>query len=243
MKKGTKIVLGSLLVLGLIGGCTDTEETEVQEEQVQTEQVEEQEVEEEVVVEEEKPKTMQDIFLEQGVPENKIDSLMNTLRQIAGNDKYIIDFVGDCSLSEGSGRFTINITQSDSWTADGISVNLTIYEGEIRLANSGDYQLYNKDNGGLQLSYAQLVLTDEEEVYFREIAEYVMTNMAQNPGTVEFSWFTTKNVVKREADEVLVQGVMTCQNGLGITLKYLYQVKLNYNTGELLANPYYEQIA
>lgn len=243
MKKGTKIVLGSLLVLGLIGGCTDTEETEVQEEQVQTEQVEEQKVEEEVIVEEEKPKTMQDVFLEQGVPENKIDSLMNTLRQIAGNDNYIIDFVGDCSLSEGSGRFTINITQSDSWTADGISVNLTIYEGEIRLANSGDYQLYNKDNGGLQLSYAQLVLTDEEEVYFREIAEHVMTNMAQNPGTVEFSWFTTKNVVKREADEVLVQGVMTCQNGLGITLKYLYQVKLDYNTGELLANPYYEQIA
>ena len=53
MKKSTKIVLGSLLVLGLIGGCTDTEETDVQEEQVQTEQVEEQEVEEEVVVEEE----------------------------------------------------------------------------------------------------------------------------------------------------------------------------------------------
>lgn len=53
MKKGTKIALGTVLVLGLIGGCTDTEETEVQEEQVQTEQVEEQEVEEEVVVEEE----------------------------------------------------------------------------------------------------------------------------------------------------------------------------------------------
>ena len=39
MKKSVKITLGALLVLGLIGGCTE-EETEQQEEQVKTEQQE-----------------------------------------------------------------------------------------------------------------------------------------------------------------------------------------------------------
>ena len=41
MKKGIKIALGTVLVLGLIGACSDKEETEVKEEQIQTEQVEE----------------------------------------------------------------------------------------------------------------------------------------------------------------------------------------------------------
>ena len=160
MKKSTKIILGSLFVLGLIGGCTD--ETEQQEEQVKTEQQEqekekqEQEKKEEVKVEEEKPKTMQDIFIEQGVPTDKIDSLMATLKEIAGNDAFIIEFVGEPKLHDGGcGMFTINIMQGDSWLDNGISVNLTIFEGEIRLANSGDLQLYNKEEGGLKISYAE----------------------------------------------------------------------------------------
>lgn len=242
MGKGIKIALGTILVLGLIGGCVDSEETEQQDEQVKTEQVEEQEKEEEIVVEEEKPKTMQDIFLESGVPSNKVEEVIGILKQISGNDNYIIELVEN-NIKDGSGNFTINIKQGDSWLDDGISVIVTIAEGNIYLANSGDYQFYNREDGGLIITYAELVLTDDEEIVFRDIAEQIMTSMAQNPGTVKFSWFTDKNVVKREGNEVLVQGVMTCQNGLGMTLKYLYQVKLNYNTGELLTNPYYEQIA
>ena len=241
MKKSTKIILGSLFVLGLIGGCTE-EETEQQEEQVKTEQQEqeqekeEQEKKEEVKVEEEKPKTMQDIFIEQGVPTDKIDSLMATLKEIAGNDAFIIEFVGEPKLHDGGcGMFTINIMQGDSWSDKGISVNLTIFEGEIRLANSGDLQLYNKEEGGLKISYAETILTTEEAVEFRMIAEDVMTAMAQNPSTVDFvSLFTTKNKEWRRGEVVTVQGVMSCLNGLGMELKYLYQVQLNYYTGELI---------
>lgn len=243
MKKTTKIILGSLLVLGLIGGCTE-EETEQQEEQVKTEQQEEKQeeevVEEEVVVEEEKPKTMQEIFMEQGVSQEKADEMVNTLRDIAGNNNFIIK-LKETHITDGSGRFTASIMQGDGWLDEGISLNCTVFEGEIRLVNSGDYQFYNKEEGGLQFSYAETILTQEEAVEFRTIAEQVMTTMAQNPGTVGFEWFTTKNVEQRTGNEVLIQGVMTCQNALGMELKYLYQVKLDYNTGALLSDPYYEQ--
>ena len=103
-------------------------------------------------------------------------------------------------------------------------------------------QLYNRENGGLIISYAETILTDEEEANFRGIAEQVMTNQAQNPGTVKFSWFTTKNVSQRRGARVLIQGEMTCQNGLGMTLKYLYQVEFDYYTGEVV-DIAYQQIA
>lgn len=237
MKKSTKIILGSLFVLGLIGGCTE-EETEQQEEQVKTEQQEqekeEQEKKEEVKVEEEKPKTMQDIFIEQGVPTDKIDSLMATLKEIAGNDAFVIKLKEEY-ITNGSGQFTVGIYEGDSWGDNGISVNCTLFEGEIRLANSGDLQLYNKEEGGLKISFAETILTTEEAVEFRMIAEDVMTAMAQNPSTVDFvSLFTTKNKEWRRGDVVTVQGVMSCLNGFGMELKYLYQVQLNYYTGELI---------
>ena len=247
MKKRTKMIIGGLLVISVFGACSDTDVEDTKEEAkvVQEEQQEgkqEQEVKEEVVVEEEKPLTMEEQFLAVGVPEDKVEQVINTLEEISGNDDYIIELYSLENVHNGSGNFTINISQSDSWLSDGISVLLTIAEGDIYLANSGDVQLYNRENGGLIISYAETVLTDEEEANFRIMAEQVMTNQAQNPGTVKFPWLTTKNVSQRRGSSVLIQGEMSCQNGLGMTLKYLYQVKFDYYTGEVV-DIAYQQIA
>ena len=250
MKKRTKMIIGGLVVFALIGACSDTdvedskeEEKIVQEEQQQDSSDKLDELaKEEIVIEEEKPLTMEEQFLAVGVPQDKIEQIMNILKEISGNDNYIIELYSLENVHDGSGNFTINISQSDSWLSDGISVMLTIAEGDIYLANSGDLQLYNRENGGLIISYAETVLTDDEEDNFRYIAEQVMTNQAQNPGTVEFPWFTTKNVSQRRGSSVLIQGEMTCQNGLGMTLKYLYQVTFDYYTGEVV-DIAYQQIA
>ena len=247
MKKRTKMIIGGLLVISVFGACSDTDVEDTKEEAkvVQEEQQEgkqEQEVKEEVVVEEEKPLTMEEQFLAVGVPEDKVEQVINTLEEISGNDDYIIELYSLENVHNGSGNFIINISQSDSWLSDGISVLLTIAEGDIYLANSGDVQLYNRENGGLIISYAETVLTDEEEANFRIMAEQVMTNQAQNPGTVKFPWLTTKNVSQRRGSSVLIQGEMSCQNGLGMTLKYLYQVKFDYYTGEVV-DIAYQQIA
>lgn len=250
MKKRTKMIIGGLVVFALIGACSDTdvedskeEEKIVQEEQQQDSSDKLDELaKEEIVIEEEKPLTMEEQFLAVGVPQDKIEQVMNTLKEISGNDNYIIELYSLENVHDGSGNFTINISQSDSWLSDGISVMLTIAEGDIYLANSGDLQLYNRENGGLIISYAETVLTDEEEANFRGVAEQVMTNQAQNPSTVKFSWFTNKNVAQRRGSSVLIQGEMTCQNGLGMTLKYLYQVTFDYYTGEVV-DIAYQQIA
>ena len=249
MKKRTKMIIGGLVVFAMIGACSDTdvEDTKEEEKVVQEEQQDSSDkldelAKEEIVIEEEKPLTMEEQFLAVGVPQDKIEQVMNTLKEISGNDNYIIELYSLENVHDGSGNFTINISQSDSWLSDGISVMLTIAEGDIYLANSGDLQLYNRENGGLIISYAETVLTDEEEANFRGIAEQVMTNQAQNPGTVKFSWFTTKNVSQRRGSSVLIQGEMTCQNGLGMTLKYLYQVTFDYYTGEVI-DIAYQQIA
>ena len=250
MKKRTKMIIGGLVVFALIGACSDTdvedskeEEKIVQEEQQQDSSDKLDELaKEEIVIEEEKPLTMEEQFLAVGVPQDKIEQIMNILKEISGNDNYIIELYSLENVHDGSGNFTINISQSDSWLSDGISVMLTIAEGDIYLANSGDLQLYNRENGGLIISYAETVLTDDEEANFRGIAEQVMTNQAQNPGTVKFSWFTNNNVAQRRGSSVLIQGEMTCQNGLGMTLKYLYQVTFDYYTGEVV-DIAYQQIA
>ena len=249
MKKRTKMIIGGLVVFAMIGACSDTdvEDTKEEEKVVQEEQQDSSDkldelAKEEIVIEEEKPLTMEEQFLAVGVPQDKIEQVMNTLKEISGNDNYIIELYSLENVHDGSGNFTINISQSDSWLSDGISVMLTIAEGDIYLANSGDLQLYNRENGGLIISYAETILTDEEEANFRGIAEQVMTNQAQNPGTVKFSWFTTKNVSQRRGSSVLIQGEMTCQNGLGMTLKYLYQVEFDYYTGEVV-DIAYQQIA
>lgn len=243
MKKATKMIIGGLVVFGIIGACSDTDvEDTKEEEKIVQEEKQQDSSDKEIVIEEEKPLTMEEQFLAVGVPQDKIEQVMNTLREISGNDNYIIELYSLENVHDGSGNFTINISQSDSWSSDGISVMLTIAEGDIYLANSGDLQLYNRENGGLIISYAETVLTDEEEANFRYIAEQVMTSQAQNPGTVEFPWFTTKNVSQRRGSSVLIQGEMTCQNGLGMTLKYLYQVTFDYYTGEVV-DIAYQQIA
>lgn len=250
MKKRTKMIIGGLVVFALIGACSDTdvedskeEEKIVQEEQQQDSSDKLDELaKEEIVIKEEKPLTMEEQFLAVGVPRDKIEQIMNILKEISGNDNYIIELYSLENVHDGSGNFTINISQSDDWLSDGISVMLTIAEGDIYLANSGDLQLYNRENGGLIISYAETVLTDEEEANFRGVAEQVMTNQAQNPGTVKFSWFTNNNVAQRRGSSVLIQGEMTCQNGLGMTLKYLYQVTFDYYTGEVV-DIAYQQIA
>lgn len=248
MKRKTKMIIGGVVILGLIGACTDTdvEDTKEEEKVVQEEQQEqdsidklEQATEEE---EQEEPKTMQDVLLERGVPQDKVDSVIDTLKQISGNDNYIIELYDVSNINNGSGNFKINISKSDSWLSDGISVLLTIAEGDIYLANSGDLQLYNRENGGLIISYAETILTDDEEAQFRIVAEEVMTAQAQNPGTVKFAWFTDKNVAQRRGSDVLIQGEMSCQNGLGMTLKYLYQVKFDYYSGQVV-DIAYQQIA
>jgi hypothetical protein len=251
MGKVAKMLVGGIIVLGILGGCTDTDVEEVKEENkvVQEEQQKQQEQDsidklEQLIEEEEqeKPKTMEEQFLEVGVPQEKVEQVIDTLKQISGNDDYIIELYDISNIHDGSGTFKVNISQGEGWLDEGISVLLTIAEGDIYLANSGDVKLYNRDNGGLIISYAETVLTDEEEANFRMYAEQVMTNMAQNPGTVKFPWLTTKNFAQRRGSEVLIQGEMSCQNGLGMTLKYLYQVKFDYYTGEV-TNVAYEQIA
>ena len=243
MKKATKMIIGGLVVFGIIGSCSDTDvEDTKEEEKVVQEEKQQDSSDKEIVIEEEKPLTMEEQFLAVGVPQDKIEQVMNTLKEISGNDNYIIELYSLKNVHDGSGNFTINISQSDSWSSDGISVILTIAEGDIYLANSGDLHLYNRENGGLIISYAETVLTDEEEANFRYIAEQVMTSQAQNPGTVEFPWFTTKNVSQRRGSSVLIQGEMSCQNGLGMTLKYLYQVEFDYYTGEVV-DIAYQQIA
>ena len=175
MKKRTKMIIGGLVVFALIGACSDTdvedskeEEKIVQEEQQQDSSDKLDELaKEEIVIEEEKPLTMEEQFLAVGVPQDKIEQVMNILKEISGNDNYIIELYSLENVHDGSGNFTINISQSDSWLSDGISVMLTIAEGDIYLANSGDLQLYNSEIGGLIISYAETVLTDDEEDNFR----------------------------------------------------------------------------
>ena len=221
MKKGTKIVLGSLLALGLIGGCTDTEETEVQEEQVQTEQVEEQEVEE--------PQEEVEVLTplqEFGFTEEQEETVIKLFEQCAGNDSYLVKNIKiENKTGEASGVIGFSVSTGSGWTASTFSLKATFANGKLQRVWSGDFTFYTIDEG-VRLTVDDTELTTEEKVAYEMLAEEYFRQVVQNPGTAKFNGWNTEVGINNDK-HIIVTGTMTCQNGLGMTLKYRYQVIMN----------------
>ena len=224
MKKGIKIALGTVLVLGLIGGCTDTEETEVQEEQVQTEQVEEQEVEEEVVVEEEV--IVLTPLQEFGLTEEQEKTVIKLFEQCAGNDSYLVENIKiENKTGEASGVIGFSVSTGSGWTDSSYALKATFADGVLQRVWSGDFTFYTIDEG-VRLTVDDTELTTEEKVAYEMLAEEYFRQVVQNPGTAKFNGWNTEVGINNDK-HIIVTGTMTCQNGLGMTLKYRYQVIMN----------------
>lgn len=155
MKKGTKIALGTVLVLGLIGACSDKEETEVKEEQIQTEQIEEQEVEEEVIVEEEVK--------------------LPGVGEVAEADKYsvVVNEVSEVTVLTSDNMFQDDLTTNGKF----IVINLTIKNKQSSQENYSysDVKLTSGDMTFSALDSLDINIIFEDYLWFIDVNPQMST--------------------------------------------------------------------
>ena len=228
IKKGIKIGLAltvaSVLFVGCVGSTVDTEDGE---EKVQTEQVEEekeeQKQEEQIVEEAQEEVIVIPPLQEFGLTEKQEKEVIDLFKQCTGNNTYTVKNIKiENKTGNASGVISFSISTGDGWFDSSYSLKATFAEGVLQRVWSGDFTFYTIDEG-VRLTVDDTELTTEEKVYYEMLAEDYFIQVVQNPGTAKFGGWGTEVGVNNDG-LIIVTGTMTCQNGLGMTLKYRYQV-------------------
>lgn len=194
----------------------------------QTEEVNE--VKEEKIVEESQEPQDEVIILtplqEFGLTEEQEKTVMNLFEQCAGNSSYSIKNIEVANkTAKASGVVDFSVSTGDGWTDSSYTLKATFADGVLQRVWSGGFTYYTIDEG-IRFTVDDTILTTEEKVTYEMLAENYFIQVVQNPGTADFNGWGTEVGLNNDG-QVIVTGTMTCQNGLGLTLKYRYQVIMN----------------
>ncbi len=105
------------------------------------------------------------------------------------------------------------------------------------ISHGGDYQLYDRDAGGVLDNIQNYVLQDGDKGTFIYLAEQTVKNALKSPSTAKFpgSVFEMNEWrVGRDHDVITVVSWVDAQNSFGAMIRSTFAVQFSYSTNELL---------
>lgn len=135
-----------------------------------------------------------------------------------GTDKgYRVAFIGN-DTNDVHKTVLVNISEDGKVLA----IRLAIYDGSI---------LY--ENGQVKDNIKNYMITDEEQVKYKNLAENLMKDILKSPSTAKFANISEYKFGK-EKGIITVQGYVDSQNSFGATVRGQFQVKFDGETATSL---------